>query len=91
MPDEMEMGNRPPNRPGQGSRRPSYGSGGGQGGGSRPRSGGSGGGGNTGGTGHKGGKSSCSMAIPVAVAMLPYALARLALDGWRSRRGRDAS
>lgn len=27
----------------------------------------------------------CSMALPVAVALLPYALVRMALDGWRGR------
>lgn len=32
----------------------------------------------------------CAMWVPVAVALLPYALVRLALDGWRSRHG-DAS
>ncbi len=86
------MAKRPPNRASQGSRRPSYGSGGGQGGGSRPRSGGSGGGGNTGGTSHTGGKSSCSMAIPVAVALLPYALVRMGWDSWKeNRRGRRAA
>lgn len=81
MPDEMDMGvNRPRSYPNAGnSRGPRIGTAGG-------------GGGNTGGTRHKSGSpSSCSMALPVAVALLPYALARLALDGWRARRGRYAS
>ncbi len=27
----------------------------------------------------------CSMAVPVAVALLPYAMVRLAIDSWRGR------
>ena len=52
-----------------------------------PRLGTGGGGGGTGhGTGHKGGDSPCSMWVPVAVAMLPYALLRMALDAGKERR-----
>lgn len=33
------------------------------------------------------GKGACEMWVPVAVALLPYALVRLGWDTWRSRRG----
>lgn len=90
------MGNKPTHPRGRGSKssnpistsKGGYGGNAGvQGGGRGPRStgGGPGGGGGTGGKPHTGGDSSCSMWAPVAVVLLPYALARLALDTWRGR------